>query len=404
MSRPRSTFAALLAVLAGLAVMACESPQTSDVTAPTAPRFLATTEATSPCVWAEQVQGIAESGALYAMFVPDRWNGRLVIFIHGLVDPARPLALPTLGAAADTLRARCSALAYSSFSENGWAVKDGAQRTHELGELFAARFGAPSHTYLYGQSMGGLIAVELAEAYPTQYAGVLSEGGVLGGSFERFRYMFDVRLLFDFFYPGVLAGTALGVPEGIDLVNSIRLPARAAMVANPDGAHKIASILQTPVPFSSDAELGMSIEDQLFRHAREVNDIIARGHGEPPVGNRDVEYTGALDPGLLEAINSSVLRFDAGRYAAHYASLYYEPNGELAVPVLTLFTTRDPALPAVMNELVYQERVATAGRSDFLRRQQSSVAYGHCTSRLADRVAAFNSLVNWVEPAEPVQP
>ena len=404
MSRTRSTFAALLAVLAGLAVMACESPQTSDVTAPTAPRFLATTEATSPCVWAEQVQGIAESGALYAMFVPDRWNGRLVIFIHGLVDPARPLALPTLGAAADTLRARCSALAYSSFSENGWAVKDGAQRTHELGELFAARFGAPSHTYLYGQSMGGLIAVELAEAYPTQYAGVLSECGMLGGSFERFRYMFDVRLLFDFFYPGVLAGTALGVPEGIDLVNSIRLPARAAMVANPDGAHKIASIVQTPVPFSSDAELVMSIEDQLFRHAREVNDIIARGHGEPPVGNRDVEYTGALDPGLLEAINSSVLRFDAGRYAAHYASLYYEPNGELAVPVLTLFTTRDPALPAVMNELVYQERVATAGRSDFLRRQQSSVAYGHCTSRLADRVAAFNNLVNWVEPAEQVQP
>jgi len=207
-----------------------------------------------------------------------------------------------------------------------------------------------------------------------------------------------VRLLFDFFYPGVLPGTALAVPEPIDLLNQIRLPARAAMVANADGAHKIAAIVQTPVPFSSDAELLSSIEDQLFRHAREVNDLIARGHGEPPVGNRDVEYTGALDPGLLEAINASVPRFDAGRYAAQYASMYYEPNGELAVPVLTLFTVRDPALPAVMNELVYQERVGTAGRSDFLRRQQSSVGYGHCTSRLADRVAAFNNLVNWVEP------
>src|SRR5881398_1086892 len=198
--------------------------------------------------------------------------------------------------------------------------------------------------------------------------------------------------------PGVLPGTALAAPEPIDLLNRIRLPARAAMVANPDRAHKIAAIVQTPVPFSSDAELLSSIEDQLFRHAREVNDIIARGHGEPPVGNRDVEYTGALDPQLLQAINSSVPRFDAGRYAAHYASLYYEPDGQLAVPVLTLFTVRDPALPAVMNELVYQERVSTAGRSDFLRRQQSSVGYGHCTSRLADRVAAFNNLVNWVEP------
>jgi len=394
MNLPRTTRFAVTAVLAVIAVGACDSSGASDVTAPS---YLATaTEATS--VWASQVQGVTESGALYALFLPHAWNGRLVIFIHGLVDPARPLALPALGAAADTLAAHGNALAYSSFSENGWAVKDGAQRTHELGDLFAAQFGEPTRTYLYGQSMGGLIALKLAESDPTQYAGVLAECGVLGGSFARFRYMFDVRLLFDVFYPGVLPGTALAVPEPVDLLNQIRLPARAAMVANPDGAHKIAAIVQTPVPFSSDAELLSSIEDQLFRHAREVNDIIARGHGEPPVGNRDVEYTGALDPQLLQAINSSVPRFDAGRYAAHYASLYYEPDGQLAVPVLTLFTVRDPALPAVMNELVYQERVSTAGRSDFLRRQQSSVGYGHCTSRLADRVAAFNNLVNWVEP------
>ena len=384
--------------LAGLAALACDDSTKPDVTAPTPPRYIETTDATTPCVWAGQVQGVTESGALYAMFLPDRWNGRLVIFIHGLVDPARPLALPTLGAAADTLRVHCNALAYSSFSENGWAVKDGAQRTHELSELFAAQFGAPSHTYLYGQSMGGLIALDLAESYPTQYDGVLAECGILGGSFERFRYMFDVRLLFDFFYPGVLPGSVLAVPEPIDLVNQIRLPARAAMLASPDGAHSIASVVQTPVPFSSDAELVMSIEDQLFRHAREVNDIIARGHGEPPVGNRDVDYTGALDPALLQTINSSVPRFDAGRYAAHYAALYYEPDGDLHVPVLTLFTPRDPALPGVISELVYQERVAAAGRSDFLRRQQSSVGYGHCTSKQADRIAAFNRLVNWVEP------
>src|SRR5437763_7431715 len=318
MNLPRTTPFAVTAVIAVVAVVACDSSGASDVTAPS---YLATaTEATS--VWASQVQGVTESGALYALFLPHAWNGRLVIFIHGLVDPARPLALPALGAAADTLAAHGNALAYSSFSENGWAVKDGAQRTHELGELFAARFGAPSHTYLYGQSMGGLIAVELAEAYPTQYAGVLSECGLLGGSFERFRYMFDVRLLFDFFYPGVLPGTALGVPEGIDLVDSIRLPARAAMVANPDGAHKIASILQTPVPFSSDAELGMSIEDQLFRHAREVNDIIARGHGEPPVGNRDVEDTGALDPPLPKPLDAAAEHCGSGRHAPHYPSLH----------------------------------------------------------------------------------
>jgi pimeloyl-ACP methyl ester carboxylesterase len=399
MNRHASKVLKLAGVLAGLAVLACDRSRESDITAATAPLYVATTtEATATGVWATQIQGLTESGALYAMFLPHDWNGRLVIFIHGLVDPARPIALPTLGAAADTLGAHGTALAYSSFSENGWAVKDGAQRTHELKEFFAAEFGEPSRTYLYGQSMGGLIAVKLAESYPTQYDGVLSECGVLGGSFARFRYMFDVRLLFDFFYPGVLPGGVLGVPEGIDLVNSVRLPTRAAMLANPGGAHSIAAIVQTPVPFSSESELIASIEDQLFRHAREVNDLIGRGHGEPPVGNRGIEYTGALDPGLLEAINASVPRFDAGRFAAHYASLYYEPDGELAVPVLTLFTPRDPALPAVMSELVYEAPVAAAERSDFLRRQQSSVGFGHCTSKLADRIAAFNALVNWVEP------
>ncbi len=397
MSISTSTRFAVTAALALVALLGCDGPGTSDAIAPTGPSYPASA-AQAPTVWASQVQGVSESGALYAMFLPYDWNGRLVIFVHGLVDPARPIALPTLGAAADTLGAHGTALAYSSFSENGWAVKDGAQRTHELSELFAAQFGAPTHTYLYGQSMGGLIALDLAESYPTQYAGVLAECGILGGSFERFRYMFDVRLLFDFFYPGVLPGSVLAVPEPIDLVNQIRLPARAAMLASPDGAHSIASVVQTPVPFSSDAELVMSIEDQLFRHAREVNDIIARGHGEPPVGNRDVDYTGALDPALLQTINSSVPRFDAGRYAAHYASQYYEPNGNLHVPVLTLFTPRDPALPAVMSELVYEQRVAAAGRSEFFARQQSSVGFGHCTSRLADRVAAFNRLVNWVEP------
>jgi len=398
MNRNRSTLVVFAAVL-GLAGLACDGSRESDVTAPTAPRYLtASTEATSSSVWASQAQGVTESGALYAMFLPHDWNGRLVIFIHGLVDPARPITLPTLGAAADTLGAHGTALAYSSFSENGWAVKDGAQRTHELKEFFAAEFGEPSRTYLYGQSMGGLIAVMLAESYPTQYDGVLAECGVLGGSFERFRYMFDVRLLFDFFYPNVLPGGVLAVPEGIDLVNGIRLPARAAMVAHPAGAHSIAAILQSPVPFSSEAELLAAIEDQLFRHAREVNDLIMRGHGEPPVGNRNTQYTGALEPSLLQAINAAVPRFDAGRYAAHYASQYYEPDGDLHVPVLTLFTPRDPALPAVMSELVYEERVVAAGRSDFLRRQQSSVGFGHCTSKLADRIAAFNALVNWVEP------
>src|SRR5881409_1658223 len=103
MSRTRSTFAPLVAVLAGLAIVACDRSLPPEVTAPTAPRYLAAaTEAVTTSVWASQVQGVTESGALYAMFLPHDWNGRLVIFVHGLVNPASPIALPTLGMAAES--------------------------------------------------------------------------------------------------------------------------------------------------------------------------------------------------------------------------------------------------------------------------------------------------------------
>ena len=41
------------------------------------------------------VQGTTPTGALYAFAVPDDWNGDLIIYGHGIVDPAAPIALPS---------------------------------------------------------------------------------------------------------------------------------------------------------------------------------------------------------------------------------------------------------------------------------------------------------------------
>ena len=74
------------------------------------------------------------------------------------------------------------AVAFSSFSESGWNIKDGAQRTHQLNGLFTSKFGRPTTTFVAGRSMGGLIAIKLAEDYPTQYAGLLPICSVAGGT------------------------------------------------------------------------------------------------------------------------------------------------------------------------------------------------------------------------------
>ena len=39
-------------------------------------------------------QGTLESGALSLICFPDSWNGTLVIYAHGYVEPSAPVALP----------------------------------------------------------------------------------------------------------------------------------------------------------------------------------------------------------------------------------------------------------------------------------------------------------------------
>ena len=148
-------------------------------------------------------------GALYRLVRPANWNGRLVLYAHGFVPSDAPVALPAEGSLLTSLLApQGFAVAYSSFSENGWAVRDGAERTHQLLGIFSARFGRPARVYITGVSMGGLIAIKLSETYPSVYAGALPAGAVAGGARRQFDYEANVWTLFDFLYPEVLPGDA----------------------------------------------------------------------------------------------------------------------------------------------------------------------------------------------------
>src|SRR5437870_12664927 len=113
---------------------------------------------------AQHVQGSIGPGALYEMDVPENWNGTLVVYAHGYIEESgAEVALPNIGYFRDPLLDRGFAVAYSSFSTNGYALKEGFLQTHQLSGLFASRFGAPCRTLLAGQSLGGIIALKLAE-------------------------------------------------------------------------------------------------------------------------------------------------------------------------------------------------------------------------------------------------
>ena len=388
MLRIRKYFAAA----ATLALAACaDSVPTAPapIAGPTAARSVAP-------VWATNFTGVTGEGSDYAIFVPASWNGDVVYYAHGIRDVAEPVGLPTSSVAGlrDALGVMGYAVAYSSFSENGWAVKDGIQRTHQLRGLFASKAGKARRSYVIGHSMGGLISLALAEQFPQQYDGALPMCGVLGGAQKQIDYIANVRTVFDYFYPGALPGNALDMPIGLNPVTQVQAPAQAAIFGNFGKAVALSRVDQTPVPWTTIPQLVESIITALTFDARGADDLLDRTHGHSPFDNMGASYytSASLSPALMGDLNNRTLRFEETPDAANYLNRYYEPSGALQIPVVSLHTTLDPVVP-FFHEDIYGERAAA---SQLLLRRSVN-RYGHCRFTIGEMTDAFRALTGWVE-------
>jgi len=367
------------------------------------PQALRANLSSASSVWSRQITGETGPGALYAFFVPTNWNGDVVYYAHGIVDAALPIALPTgdgFPDVRDALGARGYAVAYSSFSENGWAVKEGAEATHQLRGLFNAQVGKPQHSYLMGTSMGGLVAQNIAEKHAKQYDGTLAMCAPLGGAIEEVNYLANVRVLFDLFYPGVIPGDVLNVPAGLDLNTQVLGPAQAAVIANPTGLGIISRIDQTPLAGINGTELVTSLLYALAYDVRGIDDFLGRTHGHSMFDNSlPYKYTSAALPAnVLAGINMGVGRFTATPDALNYMEKYYVPDGKLDIPTVTLHTTRDPLVP-----FFHEAKFAGYVNNPSQLLQRSVDGYGHCAFSTTQMVDAFEALAQWartgVKPA-----
>lgn len=366
--------------------------------------------------WARIIEGETGPGALYALYVPAQWNGDAVYYAHGFRDAASPVDLrdqDQLYVVRDQLGAAGYAVAYSSYSANGFVVKDGAQRTHQLRGLLAAALGAmPQRSFAVGHSLGGGIALELVQTYPSQYDGALLLCGMVGGSSVQTQYLGHVRALSDVFFPGRFPGSAIGVPEG----TNITLPqVIAAVQSNPAGLYAIGSTTQTPLPFvpvgsvvdptsTAFQTLVGSLFGAVSFHARGINNVVELVHGRTPFGNAGTTYTLSgtpLVPGLAPAIayaNAAVGRYSIDRPAENYLDRHFTPTGRLAMPVLTVHNQWDPAVPA-FHEDSLAARVSAAGASVNLV-QRRLFSYGHCAIPAATVLQSFNDLAAWVSSGD----
>jgi fermentation-respiration switch protein FrsA (DUF1100 family) len=318
------------------------------------------------------------------------WNHELVLFAHGYVRADEPLQFANLtlpdGTSLPTLvQSLGYAFATTTYRQNGLAILEGAADIQELVAAFDAAHGVPTKTYLTGASEGGLVTALLAEQPQARhvFSSALATCGPIGSFQAQIDYFGDFRVLFDYYFPGILPPSAINVPQSVmanwytQYVPSIV----AAVTANPGAAVELLRVAHAPYDPANPPTVVQTILDVLWYNVFATNDATAKLGGNP-YGNRFRWYFGSSNDLKL---NLSVARYTESPVAA-FALRPYETTGLLRMPLVTLHTTRDDIVP-FWQELLYYAKLDPFGRTQFTPLPVSR--YGHCTFTANELLAAF---------------
>jgi pimeloyl-ACP methyl ester carboxylesterase len=273
-------------------------------------------------------------------------------------------------------------------------VLEGVEDIRELIAAFKAQRTA-RHVYLLGVSEGGLIATLVAEQSPPVISGALAVCGPIGDFKRQAEYFGDFRVLFDYFYPGILPASPISIPNALivdwqkGITSTYQLSVTNALNTSPISATQLISTTHAAIDPANRAATTVSTTlDVLWYNILATNDAIGKLGGNP-YGNSTRVYTGSLDDTRL---NQHVQRFSASQVALGRLAAY-QTNGVPKVPLVTLHTTGDPVIP-FWHENLYLDKVPLVWRLNLV--QLGASRYGHCQFTSAEALAAFNTLVQLV--------
>jgi hypothetical protein len=200
-------------------------------------------------------------------------------------------------------------------------------------------------------------------------------------------------VLFDYFFPGVLPGDLLHMPNldfspGSPTYNAVLNALVAGLSAPGLPTLQFASVAQ--LPGSNVNEIIFSALDLVGAYLA-FNELLQRTNGHNFYDNTNTVYSGSFNDA---ALNAGVRRYSSDPAGVNYVDHYYDPNGHVRIPTLTLHTTQDPTVP-FSQEAHYAAVVAGANASNFLV-QQSVNRYGHCNFKPQEILNSFQGLFLWV--------
>jgi len=387
-------------------------------------------------------------GAAYEIVLPEKWNGTLLIYSHGyrqlkaappdFTEPATsPEPAPGWGggdrALGQALLDRGYALAGSAYASNGWAVADGVKAGEDLHAFFVEKVAKPYRTYVWGDSLGGLVTATLAERHPDWVSGSAPLCGVLGGPNLNLDLALDVAYAIKtLVYPGL---KLTGFASWDDAVANWAGAAKAMQALGSDvanGVPRIALIAAlVDAPGQTRTRDGSSITSQVTAFAE--SSLTALGYatfgrydieqrvGGNPSQNAGVDYAArvsAAERGLIEAVSPGSTdkllallaageRVSADPAAREKLAQTGTPSGAIKDPTITLHTKADP-LVLVQNETVYAQRVKESADAtgDLVQLytvppstySEAGAPYGagHCNFTPQSRLAVIDLLDSWV--------
>jgi pimeloyl-ACP methyl ester carboxylesterase len=333
-------------------------------------------------------------GADYMISKPDKWNGGLVLYAHGYEgERAGPGALGDSRLRPHVTQGN-TAWASSGYRSKSYRPDWFLADTIALRQHFIEEFGQPRWTILFGESLGGHIAVAGLEQYPELFQGGMTECGVVDG----------VGLI-DWYYAYTAAaeyfsGVPLldAAPEDFDrLVNGPFVDAIGKPGAYTERGRQFESVAKhlaggdLPLWTEGMAQLylfilrprrpGPAYPRELSRHA----------------DTRQIVYD--IDPGLgvdAAALNRDIRRIVPEEGARQASNPAFAPfTGRIRVPLMTLHATADIDVPFRL-EQNYRRKTMAAGTSPLLV-QRAQRLNTHCEFDQAAREKLFDDLVAWIE-------
>jgi hypothetical protein len=321
-------------------------------------------------------------GAVYQIEIPDRWNGRLVLHMHGYqaYSPEATVAPPDLRA---YLILHGYAWGASSFSSTAWIAGRSADETAALWDYFTQKYGRPCWTYATGISMGGAASHIAAERYANRFDGSLALCGSPG-------FLEGTRSAADTFAAGAfVAGITQEefAEHGASLINTRILPA----LEDPIRHGQFEDImLDLTGGFRAFDREGFHLEEPTnwVRTRQQVGIALASNEDRPYV-------LGPYSSIPSEEFDAQAIRMTPNAEIRESFSRGNETTGEVAMPLLSLYATGDGQVP-MSHARALRRRVDVAGRTESLA-QRVYRDPSHCGFSTEEQERSFEELVAWVE-------